>query len=249
MFQLVTKYDIIYLGDVIMEQLNRLFSYLTKNNLVSLLSIDEHNKGYGFLYAKIILNVSYNDFINKLTEYIDNSQYEYYYVNKDEIIIIDEFLITLKISIVNEIVTSDYKNIIYNVNDIKPIDNLNYIANMINNSFICLNYYIHYYKANDYITAFNYLSETDNYIIKYLFSTLLEQNYIGKLKDLFDVMTLDKKQEFLNYHKLLEINKMVECSKMMIWFLNDYIISLPITIAKVINLDFYLSLKKEILNL
>ena len=236
-----------------MERVNRLLSFLTKNNLVSILSFEEKAYSLKVFFIRLVLNVSYEEFREKLEEYLSNSTFEFFDFKNTKITLISDDLSILELNICDylslenvkgneaniynpyniEYVSSDYKNIVQNIN------------NMLE-SFGRFFVYLH---DDEFVTAFNYLVEADNEILKFLNSNLLNQDYIGKLDYLFNKMSNEKIQEFKNYHALLIPSKMIEASKMMIWFINDYIVSLPISIASLINIDFFINIKKHILEL
>lgn len=109
--------------------------------------------------------------------------------------------------------------------------------------------YLLYLQANDRILAFNSLMKADNAIIKFLFSLLLDLKVNGSLEDIFNIIGDTKTAEFKNYHLLLNKNRIEEASKMMIWFVNDFIVNLPISVASRINLDFYINIKKYLTTL
>lgn len=236
-----------------MERVNRLLSFLSKNSLVSILSFEEKAYSLKVFFVRLVLNVSYEEFREKLEEYLSNSTFEFFDFKNDKVTLIAEDLSILELyiceSIAIENVIGNEANI-YNPHHIEYVSNdYKSIVQSVNNMLESFDRFFVYLHDGEHITAFNYLVEADNEIIKFLNSNLLNQDYIGKLDYLFNKMSTEKIQEFKNYHALLIPSKMVEASKMMIWFINDYIISLPISIASLINIDFFINIKKQILEL
>ena len=236
-----------------MERINRLLSFLTKYNLVSILSFEEKTYNLKVFFVRLVPNVSFSELSEKLEEFLLNSSFEFSNFTDKQITLIADDLSILELHICDSITIENARGNeanIYNPQKIEYVPN-NYenIVCTINKMLMSFARYFVYLQDKELITAFNYLVEADNEIIKFLSSSLLNQDYIGKLEYLFDKMSTEKIQEFKNYHALLSISKIVESSKMMVWFINDYIISLPISIASLINLDFYINIKKQILDL
>ena len=44
-----------------------------------------------------------------------------------------------------------------------------------------------------------------------------------------------------------KIESVMECAKMIVWFVDEYIVKLPINIAKEIEIDYYLYMKKQVI--
>lgn len=91
----------------------------------------------------------------------------------------------------------------------------------------CLN------RASDYLFVFlsdYYLGNPKNHSYNYLL-TKMEKNKADFLKE---IITKTK------------IESVIDCAKLMIWFIDDYIANLPINVAKEIAIDYYLYVKKQI---
>lgn len=238
-----------------MERVNRLLSFLTRNNLVSIMCLDKipYNK-INYYSLRIALNTSEENLISKLEEFLNNNIFDFYYHKDNIITLMCEDLLLVKIDITSSIyektVTDNQKNI-YNPNNI-PYDtekNYDYAIDCVSEMLVSFDEYLLYLQANDRILAFNSLMKADNAIIKFLFSLLLDLKVNGSLEDIFNIIGDTKTAEFKNYHLLLNKNKIEEASKMMIWFVNDFIVNLPISVASRINLDFYINIKKYLTTL
>ncbi len=238
-----------------MERVNRLLSFLTRNNLVSIMCLDKipYNK-INYYSLRITLNTSEENLISKLEEFLNNNIFDFYYHKDNMITLMCEDLLLVKIDITSSIyektVTNNQKNI-YNPNNIpyNTEKNYDYAIDCVSEMLVSLDEYLLYLQAGDKILAFNSLMKADNAIIKFLFSLLLDLKVNGSLEDIFNIIGDTKTAEFKNYHLLLNKNRIEEASKMMIWFINDFIVNLPISVASRINLDFYINIKKYLTTL
>lgn len=234
-----------------MEKFNRFLSYLTKNDLVKMISVDNNSDYFNLYYISVVLKTSLDVFLDSIDEFIVKNDFTFLTFKDNIVYLISDDMSLIEIRIVLNITNDEAKtNNIYNPLNIEySKSNYDYLVEAVNNMIINLDKYIAYLKKNELITSYNYLVSADNEIIKFLSKLFLNKDYIVKMDDLFAHMTKEKITEFKNYHNLLNITKMLECSKMMMWFINDYLVTLPISIASLINIDVYINLKKQITNL
>ena len=118
----------------------------------------------------------------------------------------------------------------------------------INNMLINFDEFIDYYRVKDYVLSFCALNKANSNIISFL-----SIHYLGKetnrLTYVYSKMTKKNFSDFEQYQRMLKVEKQQECSKMMIWFINDYMFNLPISIVSRINLDYFFDIKSNIVQI
>lgn len=238
-----------------MERVNRLISFLTRNNLVNIMCLDKiPYEEIDYYSLRVTLNTQIDDLIKKLEEFLNNGVFDFYYYKDNIITFMCEDLLIVRIdiltSIYEKIAIANKKNV-YNPRNTSYDKEKNYnsVIDCINEMLISFDEYMLYLQTKENILAFNSLMKADNAIIKLLFALLLDLRINGSLEDIYNIIGEEKTTEFKNYHLILNSNRMIEASKMMIWFINDFIVNIPISVASQINLDFYINIKKNITTL
>lgn len=244
-----------------MECINRLYSYLTKSLYVKALSLD-CNLNNNHLYAVIQLfnednkiNLKVYDIVRDIKRFIEeNSLFEFLkvsYKNKEVLInLFNNNFVCLTLHLVNEY-SNDYMiNNVYNPNKLLSTCNYSYdiLVESLNNIILEFSNFIILNKK-DKIQSFTTLLKINDEILSFMFAFYLKKCYKSEINELYSVLPKEIKKNYDNYLSILSVNRVNECAKMMIWFINDFINNIPIIIAPRINIDFYFEVKKKILNL
>ncbi len=237
-----------------MECVNRLYSYLTKINYVKALSLENNSKSFSNLYVivddnsdvyeKIKLDIF--NFVN------ENNLFNIINCNNNEMTFVSNDFISLKVFIVSKLTSDLTQYILYNPNDLKPLNetlaDIAMIKSM-NTVFYEFSNFINYSLNKDNIQAFNALVKVNDYVISYMFAYYLNKSNKGLLNELIKELPKNINLKFKNYISLLKYERTVECAKMILWFVDDFITNIPIVIATHINIDFYFEIKQKILSL
>lgn len=241
-----------------MEQINRLISFYKKNNLIKCSCFDRLSFIKSFVYRMdVVLNedeTNIDSFYDLTEEFcLKNSIFSFIRKLDKQILLVDDSLVTVSINIVDYL-NKDfvYKDNTYNPKNLKVISyddkNSLLMADILSNMFIKMNEFIIHYKEEDFILAFSDLSIIDSYIINFLFLFHLNKPN-GTLIELYQEMGKKKSVEFRNYHSVFCLNTLIESAKMIVWFINDYLIEIPVGIMSLINIDFYYNLKRNIVGI
>ena len=234
-----------------MECVNRVYSYLTKSMYVKALSLENESKVINTLYV-IVDNEFIQDVNNDIIKFcLGNNLFTLVEYKKDELVFVSNDFVNLKIVILNELSLDITSSILFNPDNLKVSDeqlSLRTLTISMNQAIIELGNYLTYTIGKDKVQAFNSLAKVNDHIVSYMFAYYLKRINKSLINELIYVLPKDVKLKFSNYLSILQIDKIVECSKMILWFVNDFITNLPIVIAPRINIDYYYDIKKKILD-
>ena len=75
-----------------------------------------------------------------------------------------------------------------------------------------------------------------NFYCNYSFDSVL---FHIDFNDVLNKMDKRKQVEFTRIIEMMKIDNLNECAKLMLWFFNDYLTKLTISVVSKINIDYY----------
>ncbi len=102
------------------------------------------------------------------------------------------------------------------------------------------------YKIKDIIKAMRILNDVNKYMLRFFNYTYLPNKVYHNYRECLNLLPEEIKNESIKIIKKLKIETLLECSKMMIVLLDEHVSKISIDVAFYINIDFYLSVKRNI---
>lgn len=236
------------------EKINRLISFVKVKCSVDAIYLENNYQNANIINLYIVTeenNLSYTK--NKIIEYTNQTLlFDFTYEENMITYFIDggSLLLMVRLSTIFDFNYNDYEMIFDNrkINRNDKIIFANKYANTLNKMFINIQEFYLYYNAKDYVKAFCLLGLVNDLLIRFL---CLHYNYDEnvKLQSIYQKMTKEKFTEFENLQRLFSLDNSIECMKIIFWFLNDYLINIPISILSNVNIDLYYELKSKIIEL
>lgn len=120
------------------------------------------------------------------------------------------------------------------------------VGNVINEITYNLDRFFNFFRTDDKVNAIKYLSIVNENVLlyfKYMFNPDKEyRNY----KTLISELPRDLKPKYNKMLSKLKIDSLIECAKMIFVLLDDFISNISINVAFVVDIDYYLFIKKAI---
>lgn len=151
----------------------------------------------------------------------------------------------------------DYKNkiVLYSNNFNEDLGKLtdSMLIDIINSKILILTNNLFNFSQNigenDNIRAFITINKVIDNFISLVATFYLKNPHAHDFTYLKDVLPAKDYELVTKIITMVKIDNMVECSKLIIWYLDEFFGSLPINIACNISIDYYIYVKKIILNI
>ena len=232
--------------------------FITDNVLKAAYLEKALNEKYEDIHLHLIFKQEINkdDIFKIIKSLLDDATFLTYYVTKVEVFhAVSEDNLSIYFHVDNK--NYRYKNKVY-LYDPSNIEN-DESYNLDNKAVIHLmTFHIHEFINELHNTFELHTAEEDtlalvslNKSIEFLFHFLSCYYLVSpknhSFNDVLKVMEKTKSDEIEKIIRVISIFNVIECAKMLIWFIDYYINGLPITITKEIDIDYYLYVKKLIL--
>ena len=235
--------------DYLMEKLKSLelidAAYLEKNrNILDSeyvhLIVNENNKGkflknidcyFNELLDLIFWKCIYTDGICKYYLKFDND-YSLYIILENESYLAD----------INDVVLYNKNNSNREKIEIKHED----IGEVLNHISYLLDTFNTSYLVKDKIKAMYILNDIMKHMIKFFNYNYIPEKIIHNYRECMNCLPDLVKESCIKILKKLKIDSLLECCKMMIVLLDEHISKVSINVAFVVNIDYYLHVKRNI---
>ena len=208
------------------------------------------------LHLIFIQEINKNDIFKIIKTLLDDATFVTYYVIKNNIYhAVSEDNLSIYFHIDNKNYPYKNKTYLFDPFDIESdpsmnIDNYAVMNQMIHEVHECINE-LHntykFYEAKEEKLAFLSLSKSLEYLFNFLSCYYIRSIENHSFNDVLQEMEKKKKDELEKIVKAISISSVMECAKMFIWFIDEYINGLPINITKEIDIDYYMFVKKLVL--
>lgn len=232
-----------------MERINRLMSYLSKNELIDCASIEEFRKP--FIEMHLVLKCDIKHLLSALDKFISQNIFFTYTYSNDVVTLLTNDFLMVKMYIDKSIDEKYVNSDVFNPHNLKYSKNTEhvFIVKMIDEMLLAFSEYIVYIKNSDLICAYNSLNKANDKILNVVNALVTKKISLSSTTELIQNLPKDKSFALKSYMELLTVKRTVECSKMMIYFINDYLKNMPINIISDINLEYFRAVMKEVLNI
>ena len=232
--------------------------FITDNVLKAAYLEKALNEKYEDIHLHLIFKtlIDKNDIFKIIKSLLDDATYITYYVIKDEVLhIVSEDNLSIYFYVDTKNYRYKNKVYLYNPSEIDNDENLNldnpsviklmtlHIHEFINEIHNTYNFFF----ADEKTLALVSLNKSVEYLFKFLSCYYLVSPYNHSFNDVLDAMEKEKRSELEKIIRVISLFNVLECAKMLIWFIDYYINGLPITITKEVDIDFYLYVKKLII--
>lgn len=137
-----------------------------------------------------------------------------------------------------------YKKIVSRKKDVLT-DEVGYIMNEITYN---LDRFCNFYKLDDKLMALRYLNIVNEKVLAFFKAMYEPQRVYRSYKELLNSIPSDLKNNYMKVVSKLSINSLIECAKMFIVLMDDFINNMSINIAFVVDIDYYMFVKRNIFN-
>lgn len=243
-----------------MQILNNLLNKLVNDHLIKLAYIE---KPLSEKNDNINLHIIFNNDIEKglyleyIKTYLENNSFLSYSSIHDNVLhFVSEDGLTLYLHADNCVYHYEKKVIVYNplnISEDDPFYSLkeDIIIKDIVKAIYGLTYELHntyqYCLENEYNLGLFSLNKANNYLFQFLSDYYLHNPKNHSYNYLFTKMENIKVEMLKKIISTCKIESVMECAKMIVWFVDEYIVKLPINIAKEIEIDYYLYMKKQVI--
>ena len=111
-----------------------------------------------------------------------------------------------------------------------------------------LDRFCNFYKLDDKLMALRYLNIVNEKVLAFFKAMYEPQRVYRSYKELLDSIPRDLKSSYMKVVSKLSINSLIECAKMFIVLMDDFINNMSINIAFVVDIDYYMFVKRNIFN-
>lgn len=243
-----------------MQILNSLINRLIKENILGLAYIEKPlNERYEDIHLHLLFNTDINvkRILEKIKSIIDELTYMSFYKIDDNILhYVSEDNLSLYVHADNLIYRFKKKVYLYDPYNVKDdetklsLDNNEVINEMVRNinCFIDELHNIYQFEIGlENELSFLSLTKSIDFLYKFLGAYYLANPMNHSINDIYEVMEPGKCKELKKILAILSTHNLKECSKMLIWFIDEYISGLPISITQRIDVDYYMYVKKLII--
>ena len=102
------------------------------------------------------------------------------------------------------------------------------------------------YKIKDLVKSMRILNDVNKYILRFFNYQYLPEKVYHNYRECLNLLPEGIKNDCIKIIKKIKIDSLLECSKMIIVLLDEYVSKISIDVAFYINMDFYLSVKRSI---
>ncbi len=235
-------------------KLNRIISFLNVKCLVDAIYLDNNyqNINIQVLYVFVKNQETMEETKQKLITQINAIMlFDFLHYEGNNLYLIDSCKQIIKIVFSTSInISLDALEVVNDNHELSNDDNTisKSFAVCLNNMFIMMHEFYLYYQGSDYVKSFLKVCSINELLIKFLCINYLK-NENGLLTSLYQKMEKEKLKELENIEKIISFENSLECIKLIIWFLNDYIANISISILSLINIDLYYEIKNKIVEL
>lgn len=243
-----------------MQILNNLLNKLVNEDLVKLAYIE---KPLTEKRDNINLHIIFNDqnkheeYLKDIKDYLENNSFLSYSSIQDNILhFVSEDGLSLYLHADNCVYHYEKKVTVYNPLKISGDDvqytlkENNVIKDMVK-SIYGLTYELHntyqYCLENENALGLFSLNKANHYLFQFLSDYYLFNPKNHSYNYLFNKMEKPKVEQLKKIISLCKIDSVMECAKMIVWFIDEYIVKMPINVAKEIEIDYYLYMKRQII--
>ena len=242
-----------------MRVLNIIINKFITDNVLKAAYLEKPlNEKYEDLHLHLIFKqeIDKNDIFRIIKGLLDDATFVTYYVIKDEVYhAVSEDNLSIYFHIDNK--NYHYKNkvYLYNPYDIDKdekmnLDNYAVMNEMIHKLHECINE-LHntnmFILAKEDVLSFVSLNKALEYLFGFLSCYYLRSTKNHSFNEVLSAMEKKKRDEINKIVSAISLSSVIECSRMLVWFIDYYINGLPITITKEIDIDYYMYVKKLIL--
>lgn len=246
-----------------MQILNNLVNKLIIDKAIKLAYIEKPlNERYDDIHLHIIFNsLNIGDYFLNIKSYLEDETFLSYCTKKEDLSVlhfVSEDGLSLYIHNDKKIFNYSEMIVLYNPEKIElsslsfTLDNEETIKKMVS-SILSLTDELHnvyqFVKERDLILALNSLSKANNHLFSFLSDYYLFNPNNHSSNDLLRIMPEEESIKYKKIISVLKIECIQECAKLLIWFVDEHIGNLPITIAKDVDIDYYLYVKRLVLQL
>lgn len=235
--------------------LNNLIQQLITLNYIEAAYVENRTNEFEEIYLHLVVNEEEKEvFLNSISSIIDNlSSVVYVRKYKTSMYIkFDDFVSAFILFDFDDYNVYTHSMVLYDpnkkLNSVKkevPSDETGYIINDIAYN---LDRAYNFLKIEDNIMALRYLNMVNEKVLLFLKTTFEPQKIYRSYKDLLNSLPKDMKNKYLKIVSKLKVDSLVECMKMFVVFMDDFINKISINVAFVVDIDYYMFVKKMIFN-
>lgn len=240
-----------------MQILNDLLNMLVNEELIKLAYIEKPlTDKKDNINLHLIFNQSAKDdqYLEMIKNYLETKSFLSYSSITDNILhFISEDGLSLYLHADKFIYRYDQKVVVYNPLNLDDFD-LEYrlceedvVKDMVD-AIYGLTYELHntyqFYLENEKSLGLISLCQANNYLFRFLSDYYLFNPKNHSYNYLLSKMEADKSEFLKKIISMVKVDSVMEAAKLIVWFIDDYITKLPINVAKEIEIDYYLYMKK-----
>lgn len=241
-----------------MQILNDLLNKLVNENLIKIAYIEKplterkDNINLHLIFNQVDQNIKYLEMIKNFLE--SKSFLSYSSITDNILHFISEDGLSLYLHADNRIFDYPHRVIVYNPEKIDEdtrylLQEEDVINDMVK-AIYGLTYELHntyqYCLENEEILGLFCLNKANDYLIQFLSDYYLSNPKNHSYNYLLTKMAKDKAEQLTKILEVAKSDNVIECAKMVVWFIDDYISRIPINVAKKIEIDYYLYMKRQI---
>ena len=249
--------DIICFGGI-MQILNDLLNKLVNENLIKLAYIEKPlTERHDNVNLHLIFNQNNNseEHLKMIKNFLESKSFLSYSSIADNILhFISEDGLSLYLHADNRIYDYPQKVVVYNPLKLEEDNQFLLKEDDVIGDMVKAIYGLTYELQNTYqfclesevVLGLFCLNKANNFLFQFLSDYYLFNPKNHSYNYLLTKMELDKAEQFKQILAVAKYDSVMECAKMIVWFIDDYISRMPINVAKNIEIDYYLYMKRQI---